>query len=556
MLDAFATGDRAALFALLDFTEVGCITEPSGIGSPPFCEDDQPQGTLLKLLPTAGCEGGYTPPDQLDMLLDYLLTIDWLLYAVVDRGDPALGFGGSYRGDLWAVLVTATPHPDFDAIRLSITDRGIASIWTGCGAATPGVILAQTGGAPSFLLAPPAPRSALWLIDIESGNRRILHQGDAQAMARFDPDGQSVSALVFPEDRRYLARRYDLDGRLIEQYEDRLLILTSPDGRSRVYPLVRPPSPEATRLVLEHDGVPVPIADAVKDTYAVAFSPDGARLLLGEFGRLEGASTVVFTYHVVSVETGESLFTFESRLHEGTDGGESPHWSPSGRYIASSGHIEGLVVHDTETGESPHLGHGLARWSPAGDAILALDDGGNLDLVRFPGAARTRLATDPDIGSPLFGANGRYAYWTDRDYTTTTVLDIATAEIVAHWDARPADPFAGVYPITAVPGGFAALLRARHDDCRGIEIHHPAIEGGSTCLDDAYVPRWSPDGRLLVYAVEGELHLLDISTGDDRLLARGIDRLYQSEGALARWSPDGAYLLIQWPAGGLGWTED
>ncbi|MBW7934736.1 MAG: hypothetical protein H3C62_14245 [Gemmatimonadaceae bacterium] len=42
---------------------------------------------------------------------------------------------------------------------------------------------------------------------------------------------------------------------------------------------------------------------------------------------------------------------------------------------------------------------------------------------------------------------------------------------------------------------------------------------------------------------------------EERLLARGLDPADYTEGALARWSADGAYLLVQWPSGGIGWSE-
>jgi WD40 repeat protein len=563
VLDAMAANDRAALQRLIDFSEIGCVLEPLEIGAPPKCRRDEPEGTLLQVLPTAGCEGGLSRSDQLDWLFDRLLGADWVLYGVTDNGEPDPGASAFARGRVWMVLASTAPDPAPGAMRLNVTDRGIANVLTGCGPQSPEALLLRFGGDPDFLLAPPAARSALWLIEVESGRKTVLYEGGGQASARFDPDGQSVSALVHIEDGRFRSLRYDLDGRVLEQYEDRLLIRVSPDGESRYYSLLEPPTPDATRLVLEHGGEPVPLPDGERGTYGGAFSPDGSRLLIGS-GRLESASVVVFTYHVVSVESGESLFTFETREPEGTDGGEVPRWSPSGRYIASSGRIDGLVVHDTETGESILLGAGLSRWSPAEDAILAIDEEGSIDSVRFPAAGfpakqahRTRLATAVDALSPRFGARGRYVYWEDRDRSSTTVAAAATGDVVASWDSQAADSFyAGVYPIVATPQGPAAVLSVHDEGCRGTELRHPALAGGARCLDGGYVPRWSPDGRLLAYASGDELRLLEVTSGDERVLARGIDRSDYVEGALARWSPNGKYLLVQWPAGGVGWSEE
>src|SRR5690606_32104083 len=116
--------------------------------------------------------------------------------------------------------------------------------------------------AAGFLLAPPAARSALWLLDVENGHKVVLHEGESQAAARFAPDGQSVSALLHLEDDRYRALRYDLAGQVIEQYDDRSLVTIAPDGMSRFYRLLHPPLPGGTPWVLEHDGREVPVAIA------------------------------------------------------------------------------------------------------------------------------------------------------------------------------------------------------------------------------------------------------------------------------------------------------
>src|SRR4029079_11340215 len=63
----------------------------------------------------------------------------------------------------------------------------------------------------------------------------------------------------------------------------------------------------------------------------------------------------------------------------------------------------------------------------------------------------------------------------------------------------------------------------------------------------AMSPQVSPDGSKLVY-VHGEgdmgpLHLLDIDTGRDRVLARGSDGEQWSQ---PKFSPDGTQILAEW----------
>lgn len=399
---------------------------------------------------------------------------------------------------------------------------------------------------------PTAARSTLWLIEVASGRTSVLYEGNGQASARFDPDGQSISALIhLPQDAGWSSQRFDLDGRVVEEYDDRLLMFVSPDGRSRYYTSVAADDLPNGRFVLEHDGEPV-VLNAPAGTFAAGFSPSGDRLLAGS-GALENSTSVLLTYHIYDVETGGILGTVEARAREGTDGGESPRWSPSGRHIAASG-TDGLYVHDTATGEAVHLGRGSARWSPAEDAILALDEERNLDLVRFPEAERTRLAAAIGPHHPYFGGVGEYAYWYDHTAVATTVVSASTGTIVATWSGVGA-AYAGVDLLVATPDGPGAPLAVAEPRCQGIDLHHPALPDGATCLEDGAAPRWSPDGRLLAYALDDEILILDLSTGNERGVAQGIAPGSAVDGSLVRWSPDGTHLLVQWPSGGVGWSE-
>ncbi len=161
VLDALAAKDCAALVAAIDFSEVGCVVAPSGIGSPPLCRADEAPGAPVAVLPSAQCEGGYVRRDEMDGLLDFLLPVDWRLYAVVDRGPVAPATDGFFRGQVAAVLVPAGNDAQHGALLLYLNDRGITTIQTGCGQDSPATQIgrASTDGAPNFLLAPPTTAS-------------------------------------------------------------------------------------------------------------------------------------------------------------------------------------------------------------------------------------------------------------------------------------------------------------------------------------------------------------------------------------------------------------
>ena len=163
-INAFEARDREALRTAFDFAMLGCVAAPNGIGSPPTCRPGEAPGTPIAVLPTAGCEGGYALANQLDGLLDFLTApgLEWQLYAVLDRGpfSPDANFGAFLRGNLVAVLSPIRPDQTHGAISLAFSDRGIASVWTGCG---PEPALRQLarfgqGSAHDYLLAPPPRR--------------------------------------------------------------------------------------------------------------------------------------------------------------------------------------------------------------------------------------------------------------------------------------------------------------------------------------------------------------------------------------------------------------
>ena len=57
VLGALFSGDEEAIQALVAFTPVACEVEAIGLGSPPQCLDDEPDGALVDVYPHGYCEG-------------------------------------------------------------------------------------------------------------------------------------------------------------------------------------------------------------------------------------------------------------------------------------------------------------------------------------------------------------------------------------------------------------------------------------------------------------------------------------------------------------------
>ena len=81
VVDAVLSGDREALRPLVQFTAIGCTTNPYGIGGPPLCRPDEADGTIVDAFPTGSCEGYYLRPDELNTLLLSLTSRGTWLYA-------------------------------------------------------------------------------------------------------------------------------------------------------------------------------------------------------------------------------------------------------------------------------------------------------------------------------------------------------------------------------------------------------------------------------------------------------------------------------------------
>ncbi len=107
VLDALGTKDLTAFLARIDWAQVGCITQSQGIGSPPICRPGGPEGTLIDVMPTLGCEGHYGRRDEI-RYEQSLLAVDWLLYAVVS--EPP-GTSPYERGEVSAFLAQAGWKP-------------------------------------------------------------------------------------------------------------------------------------------------------------------------------------------------------------------------------------------------------------------------------------------------------------------------------------------------------------------------------------------------------------------------------------------------------------
>ena len=129
VLHALFSGDEEAVRALVEFSQVACEVQPFGLGSPPQCLGDEPDGTLVDVYPHGYCEGVYIRPEDMAGRYMSLATPGASLYAVY-----------RHTGNLWppgefvAVYTDSLEEPaPVSTTTVSIADGRIVGSFSGCG---------------------------------------------------------------------------------------------------------------------------------------------------------------------------------------------------------------------------------------------------------------------------------------------------------------------------------------------------------------------------------------------------------------------------------------
>ena len=156
MLDGLAAGDGAAVEALVDYQQLGCVLTAGDIGHPPICAEDEPEGTLVDVLPVGQCEGVYSRASSVLKRFEGIAEGKWVLFAASDLGvEP--GQSTAARARRQAVLLAAAEDEDavWPSLAMAFSDVGITNLQYPCASGDPHSIM-WPGLAPAFLLPPPA----------------------------------------------------------------------------------------------------------------------------------------------------------------------------------------------------------------------------------------------------------------------------------------------------------------------------------------------------------------------------------------------------------------
>lgn len=328
--------------------------------------------------------------------------------------------------------------------------------------------------------------------------------------------------------------RFDLDGNEVTRVPG-VWADESPDGSVVLYYTL--PADGSRHLIAQYADGTVDLGEAC---CGVA-RDDGRIAFLGAF-TARGQSLLMY-----DPATDETWVVTEGVGRPGKDGVIYPHWSASGRFIFDYSFDETdpaqsyWIIADTETREVT-TGTVERYWQrgPQGEEWLGEVVDGDLvyrdavtgDEVLHLSLPDASIVYGRDLGGAIEVTTGRR---TDRfgiEAEHRIVFDLEGNE-VRRWE--------WLWAVTMTPHGLAAIHGENQTNCQAIEVEHPLFRGTLDC--DADLFQWSPNGRFLAYRTTGQVHLLDLSTGETRSYRAG------GRTPWIEWNHDGSRLVLRFGGG-------
>jgi Tol biopolymer transport system component len=347
----------------------------------------------------------------------------------------------------------------------------------------------------------------LTLISTADGSVRVLRSITSDwVSATFSPDGRSVAFSFVGEGSLLHGDVFlmTVDGRnevvVAGHPADDKLLGWTPDGTSLVFLSDRSGTWDIWTVHItggKQQGEPELLKKDFEDSEVLGFAPNGSLYYktATSFGHLYNGA--------VDLETGKVLVPPAPVTTRYTSPTNFLTWSPDGRnlaYLSHPGRIGPgnniLTIRSVATGEerflSPRLrGVNQISWAPDGRSVIALG----------------------------FTATGTGAFRIDTE--TSEITKLADEGVFAHLcpDGK-----------TLVHWGAEGIIKRNLDTGEESEV----VKTGAPFYD------LSPDGREVVFQVDGAVKTVSLNGGEPRELFRGLAQRYG-----LRWTRDGRYIIAQ-----------
>ena len=389
--------------------------------------------------------------------------------------------------------------------------------------------------------------SALWIVDVGTGARRLLTQTDA-VQPSWSPNGHRVAFWFNPPNvgRSVVATVASGGGEVVAVTKDASTNwnpVWSPDGKFLYFASDRSGNMSFWRVRVDEEtgrvlGEPDAVSTPSPYSRHLSLSRDGRRLLYVQTSQQSNVRAVRFNPQAEKT-AGEPFW-----VTRGDRQIARPELSPDGtRFVvrvARRSQDDIAVVNRDGTGwrdlTSDESFDRYPRWSPDGRRVaFASDRGGHYEIwtLDIEGTNLRQLTSGSERGAsfPLWSPDGRQILFqhnsvnavidADKDWTQQTPRFLPApegrADFVA-WDWSPDGRKLAVTFVRPRPGvGYYSLAEHRYE----------------RVTDAGSYPMWLSDSRRVVYAAGGKAYLADTLTkrvreifdaGEERIRSVGIAR--------------------------------
>ena len=402
--------------------------------------------------------------------------------------------------------------------------------------------------------------SALWIVNLETGAKRLLSQADA-FQPSWSPGGHRVAYWFNPPSvgRSVVATIASGGGEVVPVTNDASTNwnpVWSPDGRFLYFASDRSGNMGFWRVRIDEATgkvVGAPEAVLTPSTYSrhLSFSRDGRRLLYVQTSERSNIRAVGFDPRSEKV-AGEPFW-----VTRGDRQVSRPELSPDGKRfvlrVARRSQEDIAVVNRDGTNwrdlTNDQFFDRYPRWSPDGRRVaFASDRSGSYEVwtVDAEGANLRQLTQGSERGAsfPLWSPDGRQIYFhrnsvnalidADKDWRQQTPRPLPVPDASATFVAWDWSPDGERLALTFTGPG------------RGVGYYSLAAHRYERVTDTGSFPMWLSDSRRLVYSTQGKAYIADVLTkrvreifdaGEERIRSVGVARddrllyftIYESE---------------------------
>jgi Tol biopolymer transport system component len=369
--------------------------------------------------------------------------------------------------------------------------------------------------------------SQLWAVDVHTGERRLVSQGDGVQPA-WSPHGHRIAYWQYKGGQRDIVTVPARGGTAVVVTDDAAMDWSpawSPDGsylyfsgnRGGSMNLWRVPIDERSGRVL---GAFEPVTTPSLYGGDLGFSRDGALLVYAAWSTRSALRKVGF-----DARTGTSV---GQPLPAAAPAGSQPSASPDGRRLAFvySRNQDDIFIVRTDGTELRQLTNDSYRdlgpqWFPDGERILFFSNrSGRFQVwaIKADGSGRAQLSeTADEMWYPTLSPDGRRVAAFDSRARTASVFDVGVPWNAQSPELLPAvnDRGGGFQPSSWSPDGrrLAGTEVTANGRRRGILLYSFDDRRYRTLTESGSFAVWLQDNRRLLCSADGKLNVLDSQSG-------------------------------------------